>query len=91
MNRPSPREIDRRLNEAKLALEENKAYFSNPAKVVEELTALNVGDSGEAFVLISKLLDEVKVENYAGHHPPQVNYEPQGKGLELWAFTGFVA
>ena len=87
MRRPSNREIDRRLQEAKLALKNRLVEFSNPSKVVGELMALDLGDSDEVWDLILKLLDEIKLENYAGQYPPKINYEPEGKGLDLWAFT----
>lgn len=86
MKRPSNKEIDRRLRDARKALDNGSALFSNQSKVVGELMELDIGDSKEVWLLIRCLLDEIKLEDYEGWYPPQVNYESVGKGLELWAF-----
>jgi hypothetical protein len=89
MKRPSSREIDKRVGEAIKALQECKAYFANPIKVVDELMRLNIVETQEVWTLILELLSEIQIKDYAGHYPPQINYEPNGKGLELWAFCWY--
>lgn len=89
MKRPSLREIDKRLKEAMKALQNGNAFYANPAKAVGELMELNIGDANEVWDLIIQLLDEIKVENYTGQYPPKVNYEPNGAGCELWAFSWY--
>ena len=86
MKRPTFRDIDHRLKEAKEALQKGSVLFANPSKVVGEMMELEIGDSDEVWELIIKLLDEIEVNDYKGQHPPKINYEPQGTGLELWAF-----
>ena len=86
VQRPSNREIDHRLKEAKEALANDCASFSNPNKVVGELMELGIGESNEVWALIRSLLDEIIIDNYTGGYPPLVNYEPVGNGLDLWAF-----
>ncbi len=87
MNRPSAKEIDKRLCEAKEALKNKRAFFANLAKIVGELTKLEIGDSSEVWELISMLIDEIQLTDYAGAHPPQKSYEPSIAGCELWAFS----
>ena len=87
MNRPSAREIDKRLEEAKEALKNRRVAFANPAKVVKELTDLEIDDSGKVWELLGKLVDELCLADYAGGHPPQKSYEPAIADSELWAFS----
>ena len=86
MKRPSRREIDKRLKEAKEALQKNQVYFANFSKTYRELENLEIGETFEIWDLILKLLDEIKVQNYTGQYPPKLNTEPCGVGSELWAF-----
>ncbi len=87
MKRPSNREIDKRLKEAKEAIQNRSVLFSNLHKVVGELMDLSIDDTKEVWDLIAQLLDEIQIQDYAGQYPPKINYESSGTGLELWAFT----
>lgn len=86
VNRPSVREVDKRLKEAKEALQNQRTAFANPAKVVGELSDLEMDDSGEVWGLISLLIDEIRLTDYKGGYPPQKSYEPSIANCELWAF-----
>lgn len=86
VKRPSNKEVNRRLKDAQEALDGGCALFSNQSKVVGELMDLDIEDSSEVWPLIRRLLNEIKIDDYEGWYPPQINYEPLGKGLELWAF-----
>lgn len=86
MKRPSSREIDKRLREAKEALKGGTQLFSNLNKVVGELMDLEV-ETEALWPLIGRLLDEIRIEDYAGQYPPKKNYEPVGTKYELWAFS----
>lgn len=87
MDRPSAREIDKRLKEAKEALLKGRAIFANPAKVVGELASLEIGSAEEVWELISQLIDEIRLDDYQGGRPPQKSYEPLIVNHELWAFA----
>jgi hypothetical protein len=87
VNRPSAREIDKRLKEAKDALRNRRAGFANPAKAVGELTNLEIGDSSEIWDLICALIDEIELCDYRGGRPPQKSYESSIADCELWAFV----
>jgi hypothetical protein len=86
-NRPTKREIYKRLNEAKAILESKEGFFANPAKVVGELDKLRLPDSSGVWPLILDLLNEIKIEDYSGAHPPLPSTEPEIEGRDLYAFT----
>lgn len=87
MERPSTREIDKRLKEVKKALKNRRVLFANEAKVVAELMSLEIDDTDKVWDLISELIDEIELDNYAGGYPPQKSYEPLVANCELWAFS----
>lgn len=84
--RPSYREIDKKLKEARQAVKGRQVLFANEAKTVGELMTLNIGDTDEIWDLIENLLEELQLKDYAGGHPPQPSYEPTIADCELWAF-----
>ncbi len=86
-DRPSARELDKRLEEAKVCLKERKGLFANPAKAVGELYQLALHDSSEVWRLIYELLEEIEPTDYAGTRPPQKSYEKSIANRELFAFT----
>jgi hypothetical protein len=86
-NRPSIREIERRLKEAEKAIIEGKVAFANEAKVVGELFQLNIGDTEELWPIILELLGEIKNTDYAGAYPPLKSVEPLIADCELYAFV----
>lgn len=89
MKRPTHREIDKRLREAKEALENKRVAFANPAKVVGELMILEIGPTEEVWEMISKLINEICPEHYKGAHPPLKSYEAKIKNHDLWAFSWY--
>jgi len=85
--RPSIREIDRRLGEAQRALNEHHVSFANEAKAVGELYELNIGDTEEIWPIILELLGEIRQSDYVGAHPPLKSIEPAIADCELYAFA----
>lgn len=85
--RPSVKEIENRLKEAKNFLSNHSGLFANPSKVVGELNALDIGDTNEVWRLIKDLLDEITSKDYRGTRPPQKSYEKAIDGAELFAFS----
>ena len=85
--RPSDRELNKRLNEAKEFLKNRHGLFANSAKAVGELYDLDIGDSNEVWQLIRELLEEITPKDYKGSKPPQKSYEKTIAGLELLAFS----
>ncbi|MDJ0651439.1 MAG: hypothetical protein QNJ27_00255 [Simkaniaceae bacterium] len=87
MKRPTHREIDKRLKEAKKALQNGRVAFANPAKVVGELISLEIEQTEEIWEMVSKLINEIYPEHYKGARPPPKSYETKIKGHDLWAFV----
>lgn len=87
VERPSDRELSKRLSEAKVSLTNRFGLFANPAKAVGELNALNLGDANEVFPLIRELLEEIEPADYCGMRPPQKSYEKATENHELLAFS----
>jgi hypothetical protein len=86
-DRPSGRELDKRLEEAKACLRDKKGLFAHPAKAVGELYELAVNDASEVWRLIGELLEEIEPSDYAGTRPPQKSYEKATLNRELFAFS----
>lgn len=90
-NRPSAKELAKKLQAAKEALAEQRLRVVNYEKhVIADLEWLNVTES-IYWELIPQLVDEaIRVGaniSYAGRHPPVKSYEDAViKGLDLWAF-----
>lgn len=87
MKRPTCREIDKRLKEAKEALENRCVAFANPGKVIGELMSLEIEATDETWELISKLINEIRPEDYQGAYPPLKSYETKIENHDLWAFS----
>ncbi|MCE5318398.1 MAG: hypothetical protein LLG04_13690 [Parachlamydia sp.] len=85
--RPSQRELHKKIEEAKAALESGRCLFANPAKAVGELYALEMDDSSGVWPLIRALLNEIEPDDYAGSRPPQRAYEVLIAERELFAFS----
>ena len=86
-SRPTKREIDKRLKEARQALQNGQVAFANEAKIIGEIMALEIGETNEIWALILDMIEELELDDYDGHHPPQKSYEPAIADCELWAFT----
>lgn len=87
VSRPSDRELNKRLNEAKEYLKDRHGVFANPSKAVGELNDLNIADTNDVWDLIRDLLNEITPKDYMGSKPPQKSYEKVIAGLELLAFS----
>jgi len=85
--RPSKREIDKRLKEAKTAILEGRVFFANYGKIYKEVIALRVEHPDAIWKLLVPLLEEIELDDYEGGRPPQESYEPSITDLELWAFA----
>jgi len=84
-NRPSDRELQKKLEEAKKALQLHAGLFANATKTVGELYDLDIGTE-EVWELVRELLEEITPQDYAGGRPPQKSYEKMISERELFAF-----
>lgn len=87
-DRPSKREIDKKICAAKMALQASRGFFAPISqKLVGELSELEIGDAEEVWPLILELLKEIEIDDYAGSRPPRRSYEPNISNCELFAFS----
>ena len=85
MNRPSHKEISRKLTLAKEAVSENRISILNPVSVATDTLELGLNLRNISNIL-GDLLEEIEPDDYAGKYPPQRSYEDEIKDCELLAF-----
>ena len=85
MDRPSHKEINRRIKQAKEAVSESRISILNPVIVAADTLELGLNLQNLSNILID-LLEEIKPNDYAGQYPPQRSYEDEIKDCELLAF-----
>jgi len=85
MNRPSHREILRKLGQAKEAVRSNAVDILNPVSIAADALELGI-DIEDLQGILSDLLDEIKPGDYAGQSPPQRSYEREIYACELFPF-----
>ena len=85
MRRPTHKELDGKIQQAKRAVLQNRLFIVNPDVLVVDIAKIGyaMDELGE---FLSKTLDEVTADHYAGANPPQKSYEPRINHLELFAF-----
>jgi hypothetical protein len=83
--RPSHHELNRKLTQARDAVESGHIGVINPDAAAEDAQELGyLFEDVKEF--LSGLLMEVGPQHYAGGRPPQKSYEEEIKGCELFAF-----
>jgi len=85
MDRPSHKEISRKLKLSNEAVSENRISILNPVSVAADTLELGLNLRNISNIL-SDLLEEIEPNDYAGQYPPQRSYEDEIKDCELLAF-----
>jgi hypothetical protein len=85
MDRPSYKEINHKIRQAREAVSENRFSILNPASVVADLLKLGFNIQGISNVLVD-LLEEITPDHYVGGYPPQKSYENDILDCELFSF-----
>jgi len=85
MKRPSIKELNGRIKQAKCSIEKNQIFPIDPDVIAADAIELGYEVSKLNRVL-SKILKEITPMDYAGTKPPQKSYEKEIYGLELFAF-----
>jgi len=85
MHRPTPKELNNKLKEAKEAVAHHRIAIVNPVSFSADALDLGylIADIPD---ILPDLFDEIIPSYYAGHKPPQRSYEDKIKGCELFAF-----
>lgn len=85
MERPSWRELFKKIGQAKEATLNGAIRIVDPAVIVFDAIELDYQFSDLQNVLIS-LLGEIEPKHYAGWRPPQKSYKSEIFDLDLFAF-----
>ena len=79
MDRPSYKEINNKIKQAKEAVLDNQFSILNPLIIAADGLELGVNLEHISSILID-LLEEIAPTHYVGQHPPQRSYEHDIKG-----------
>jgi hypothetical protein len=85
MDRPSHKEINRKIKQAAEAISENRISILIPVNVAADVLELGFNLRNIPNIL-NDLLEEIKPNDYVGQYPPQRSYEDEIKDCELLAF-----
>lgn len=83
MDRPSFREIDLKLSQAKESVSQNNILTINPAALASDAFDLGYLIS-ELTETLSEILDEIRPKDYVGRRPPEKSYEDEIKDSDLF-------
>ena len=87
MQRPSYKELDKKVREARRAVREGRVFILEQEPVAADAIELGYVVETELLEILREILDETSPGHYAGTRPPQRSYERQIEGLELFPFT----
>ncbi len=86
--RPTHKELNRKIRQAKLAVTEGRICVIRPDVIADD--ALELGYLLKDLKdVLAELLDEIMPERYMGKKPPERSYEEDVRGLELLGFEVF--
>ena len=85
MNRPSHKEINRKIKQAREAVSDDQFSILNPVSDAADILKLGFTIEGISNIL-ANLLDEITPDDYAGGYPPQKSYESDILDCELFTF-----
>ena len=85
MKRPSYREVDQKLRQAREAAARNQISIVNPISFAVDALSLDFSVEDIANILID-ILEEITANNYVGQYPPQRSYEDRILDYELYPF-----
>jgi len=83
--RPSPREISRKIKQAREAVSAGRISSINPASIAADALELSL-DVEEIPDVLIELLGEITPGEYVGQSPPQRSYEDEIPQYELFPF-----
>lgn len=87
MNRPSHKEIQGKLREARAAVRNENVFLIDQDVIAEDAIELGYDIQAELLDILSELFEEISVDDYAGSRPPQKSYKYDIHGLDLFPFV----
>ena len=87
-NRPSFKELNNKIRQAKKAVTERKVVILDYAVLLADSFDLQF-ELGEIYEVLSEVIDGISPGDYAGTRPPQHSYEQDILDQDLYAFHGW--
>lgn len=87
MNRPSHKEVQGKLREARVAVGSESVFLIDQEAMAEDAIELGYDIGTELLYVLADLLEAISVGDYAGARPPQKSYKDDIHGLELFPFA----
>jgi hypothetical protein len=87
MLRPSPKELEKKIREARRAVREGRVFILEQEAVAADAIELGYLIETELPEVLREILDKTDPGHYAGTRPPQRSYEREIEGLELLSFA----
>lgn len=86
LERPSDKELAKKLRNASALLGSRRWAPANPAKLMANFYELDLFSADDQSAALTTALGEVKPGDYRGSRPPQRSYEPVSRDDEMFAF-----
>lgn len=87
MDRPSHKELTRKISLAREYIYAGNIYLINHAAIVCDALELSYNVDNDLQDILVEIIENLSADNYIGHRPPQKSYERAIDGLELFEFT----
>lgn len=84
--RPSYRELNKKLLLARALVAQSKWAYASTEKVPPQFFELGLDTAEEQTAALSDALGEVTPDHYNGFYPPEKAYEPGVRDEDLWVF-----
>ena len=87
MNRPTIKELDNKIREAKAAIRNQNILLVNQDAIAEDALELEYDIAEELYEVLEELLNEICSDNYVGSRPPEKSYEDKIRNSDLFPFV----
>jgi len=87
MDRPSHKEIQGKLREARAAVRNENVFLIDQDIIAEDAIEFGYDIQAELLDILSEPFEEISVDDYAGSRPPQKSYKDDIHGLDLFPFV----
>lgn len=87
MNRPTTKELDNKIKEAKATIYSQNILLVNQEAIAEDALELEYDIAEELYEILQELLNEASAGNYVGSRPPEKSYEDKIKHADLFPFV----
>ena len=83
LERPTVKELDKKIRTAREVFSRDGYRPANPAKLAADFSKLRLFDLNRQTGAIAAVLSEIGAKYYCGSHPPDQSYEDSTKNADL--------